>query len=245
MGKIIMALRVVELNLFLGHEFPTIAVANSTAKVGVDLPYDMLIYAQCPQGIPYNWSYWKINLPSVSITCNPITRFYDCNEAVGFLTFVIDHYDKPLARKYIFAHAHDRAWHYREDFFEVLGRLRRSEYFHLRKYGAIFPSGRGKEQWGEDAWWGIPLYDFLFKNSSLKQQAFEIGNQWPCCATWFMDSSLVKTRPKEDYIEWRRKLRIWSIRNGDIKPNPAFYCGRVMEWNWHVIFANTSYIPFE
>jgi hypothetical protein len=37
-------------------------------------------------------------------------------------------------------------------------------------------------------------------------------------------------------------LRNWSAQNLDRSPSAAWYCGRVMEYNWHILLANTSFI---
>jgi hypothetical protein len=110
----------------------------------------------------------------------------------------------------------------------------------------LYASGRGKyPSPGEEVEWVAPLHNFLFKNTTVTQQPFELDSQWPGYETFFMDSSLIRRRPKEEYIAWRNKLRVWSSVNAHMRPDPAFYCGQLMGWNWHVIFANRTWISFE
>jgi hypothetical protein len=163
------------------------------------------------------------------------------------LSFVIDYYDQPLADKYIFVHAHDRSWHYDTDLFTAIARLRKSRYFLTNSYGGVF-----RNHWGIGAWgrrlhgvWARGLYAEIFGNTTMPRRPIWAHNQYPCCATFFMNSRLVKTRQKSEYILLRWRLRQWSRKWSMVKPNPAHYCGRTMEWTWHILFSNRTYIRNE
>jgi hypothetical protein len=170
-------------------------------------------------------------------------RLDDCNEAVPDLNFIIDHYDAPLADKYIFAHGHDRAWHYHGDFFDALHKLLNSTYFRNLSYGGVFGGDYATGAWGPgEAEWAGPLYQFVFGGTSMPSEPIEWPNQRPCCSTFWVNSELVRNRKKEDYIHIRDRLREWSRTHRDAKPNPAYYCGRTMEYTWHILFTKKAFI---
>ena len=154
----------------------------------------------------------------------------------------VDH-DTPLADKYIFAHGHDTSWHYQGDFFDALESLLDSAYFRKMKYGGVFRGQYASGAWGEnEEWWARPLYKYVFANTSMPPEPVEEHNQRPCCATFWLNSELVRNRKKEEYIEMRDKLRQWSRTHQDANPDPAWYCGRTMEYNWHIIFTKKAYV---
>ena len=68
------------------------------------------------------------------------------------------------------------------------------------------------------------------------------GHLYPCCATFFMLSSLIETRRKEEYVYIIDRLRNWSKLHESISRGPAHYCGRMMEYNWHVLFTGRRWI---
>lgn len=224
---------------------PLITYSNMLATTTGNRPTALLVYTTChiPGKIPAPFSIWKTSIPAIGLECNQTTRTIDCNEAVPYLNFIIDHYDKPLADKYIFAHGHDNSWHYQGDFFDALENLLNSTYFRKMSYGGVFRGYYFKGAWGDkEDWWARPLYRFIFKNTSMPADPIERNNQRPCCATFWLNSDLIKNRKKSEYIEMRNKLREWSITHADAKPDPAWYCGRTMEYNWHIIFTKKAYI---
>jgi hypothetical protein len=213
------------------------------------LPEALLIYTVCPASPKRSrFSVWRATIPTLSITCNSRTRQFDCNEAVGYLTFVINHYDKPLAKKYLFVHGHDSSWHGRENLFDLLPRLLKSEYFAGHPYGAIYVRPQGFCAFGKPLSdvrnWSVPIYQYVFANTSMPAYPPDDGKFQPCCATFFMNSELVKTRKKEEYILIRDRLRKWSQQRPRLR-NAAQKCGYVMEWSWNVLFAKNAYVTIE
>ena len=224
---------------------PLITYSNIMATPTGQRPRALLIYTTChlPDRPVSEFSIWRTSIPAIGIECNKETRFDDCNEAVPYLNFVIDNYDTPLADKYIFAHGHDTSWHYQGDFFDALESLLDSAYFRKMKYGGVFRGQYASGAWGEnEEWWARPLYKYVFANTSMPPEPVEEHNQRPCCATFWLNSELVRNRKKEEYIEMRDKLRQWSRAHQDANPDPAWYCGRTMEYNWHIIFTKKAYV---
>jgi hypothetical protein len=205
------------------------------------LPSALLIYTTCHNSAQF--SIWRSEIPSVGLECNNDTRLDDCNEAVPYLNFIIDRYDDRLADKYIFAHGHDTAWHYQGDFFDALGNLLRSTYFRKMKYSGVFRGNYYTGPWsnGEESW-ARPLYKYVFGGTSMPRDPAVTGNQRPCCATFWLNVELIRNRKKEEYMHMRDRLRQWSSENRDAHPSPAWFCGRTMEYTWHIIFTKSAFV---
>jgi hypothetical protein len=179
----------------------------------------------------------------LGIECDNETNFVDCHEAVPYLNFIIENYDKPLADKYIFAHGHEEAWHYQGNFFEALDSLLKSTYFRKMKYGGVFRGTYATGAWGPgEGRWAKGLYRWIFNGTTMPPEPIETGNQRPCCATFWLNQELIKNRKVEEYVRVRDGLRDWSRRHADADPDPAWFCGRLMEYNWHILFTKKAYV---
>jgi hypothetical protein len=226
---------------FISEPFPSIPAGT--------VPRALLIYTICPSWKKQRtFSIWRATIPAVSITCNNRTVKLDCHEAVGYLTFLINHYEQPLAEKYLFVHGHDTAWHEPENVFDVLPRLLKSEYFANYTYGAIYPNVFGDRAFGRPTErrrsWAEPLYRYLFANTSMPELPIDKGNRRPCCATFFMSSELVWTRKKKEYILIRDRLREWS-RQHERYRSTALRCGWLMEFTWHILFTKNASVTLK
>ena len=196
-----------------------------------------LVIAKCDE------RYFNVeeNIPHTFTNCNQETKFHDCKEAVPYLNFIIDHYDSQIAHKYIFIHAHRTSWHYKEDVFKRIKKLVDSEYFVKEQYNALFP-----EMWcGEPA--SVENMDkiyqemapFVFSKTSMLDD-YKGSKPMPCCASFAVDSNLFYTRTKEEYIQIRENLKIWS--KNSTEKIPGDYCSRLMEWTWHILFTKKKTI---
>jgi hypothetical protein len=206
----------------------------------------LVIYMSCNETTPF--PVWKSPLPTFNLSCSPKTNEIDCHEAVPMLTFFIEHYDRPLARKYIFIHAHETSWHYRRLVFDQIREIVATDYFKQNSFGDVFPVHcRGKGRIMTES-----MYRYVYRNTSMPPHTIQTHNHRPCCATFFVDSSLVHTRSKHEYRTIRSRLRQWSrdhpilyrrVGNRTRRVHPAFYCGRTMEYTWHLLLANRTHIP--
>jgi hypothetical protein len=226
--------------------WPMVGQPVNYAVVNGMLPRELLIYTVCNEFRMSAFSLWRTSLPHLKISCNPYTRWIDCHEAVGYLTFAIETYDRPLARRYLFIHAHDRSWHYNRNVFDALDQCRKSNYYKEQRYGAIFPDMPGTGPWGRGKdYCAKSLYYEIFNGTSMPANPIRENNLRPCCATFFMDSELIRTRPKAEYILIRDRLRTYSLRmreEGLGRKRYSIRCSWLMEWNWHIMFANRSNI---
>lgn len=180
--------------------------------------------------------------PSKELTCIPETNRFDCCESVPMLNFIIANYETPLADKYVFIHGHEESWHYKPPLYTQLQKIMATSYFDTEDYGGIYGEyfTPGPRPGGEQSW-ALPIYKYIFANTSMAHDA-RVGAS-PCCGTFFMKSSLIHTRAKSEYIIIRDNLRRWSREHLHVPLGAAFRCSRVMEWTWHILFANKTNIP--
>jgi hypothetical protein len=72
----------------------------------------LLVYAICPVSSANNvFPAWKFRIPTFNINCDPTKIDQSCDEAVRYLNFLINGYDHPPAKRYMFVHGHERIWH--------------------------------------------------------------------------------------------------------------------------------------
>jgi hypothetical protein len=212
-------------------EFPLISGRESRT-----IPDILIVYVSCKEKQVF--PIWKTNLSTVGLKCNPETNSIDCKEAVPMLNFFIQNYDRPLARKYIFLHAHETSRHYPRPVFDQVHEVTSLDYFRRNQFGAIFPRYcNGSGMYHE-------VYAEIFANTTMPPTSISSNNVRPCCATFFVDSRLVQTRAKSEYELIRTRLRNWSKQHPSYAGgDAAYFCGRVMEWNWHILLANRSDVP--
>ena len=186
----------------------------------------------------------RLPAPAYELECNNETNWIDCHEAVPYLNFIIDHYDKPAAKRYVFIHGHEKAGHltYGNSYF-ALNLLFGLQYFWETPYGGFCGVPHKRGPWGPGDKKSIPgIYEYVFNGTSMPPKATEEGNFYPCCATFFMDSDMVYTRTKEEYILIRDRLQQWA-RERQLKERSdriPLLCGRLMEYNWHVLFTGNA-----
>ena len=64
-------------------------------------------------------------------------------------------------------------------------------------------------------------------------------SRYPCCATFFVKTKQIRKRSKEEYIKIFQNLLEWIKYNKDMQ----FYCSRLFEFTWHILFTNNYEIP--
>lgn len=208
----------------------------------------LIVYTTCPfnnrtKRAPFDWR--RLPCSSVALHCNKSTLDVDCFEAVPMLDFFVQNYDRPLARKYIFIHAHERSWHYPESIYVQLAFLLNSSYFATQDFGGLYATQFSSGAWGnkECSQWAEGLYQFLFAGTSMPKDPPRTSVSRPCCASFFMSSDLVKMRAKAELLLFRNRLQMWSRQNKHLTKGPAWYCSRLMEDSWHLMFYGKQNVP--
>lgn len=211
----------------------------------------MFVYLTCNNSSPSNFNFNSIGIPTYELSCSNLTNQYDCNEAVPYLNFMIHQYYHPLARVYFFSHGHEFSWHLDRSILTTINR-----YVHSKCTDSLFPFGGFSRNFlynreiSKGRLPGEPphVYDDLayniFKNTSIPQKQIIKNNVYPCCSTFYVGSNMIRNRPLSDYIQIRDHLREWSKKHITIPHGPAYFCGRIMEYYWHILFTGNphSYI---
>jgi hypothetical protein len=227
---------VIPIFFFLLHRQLLVCPGQHTAII--TLPDLLIVYVSCQESRTFPIS--KTVISTYRLSCHPETNLIDCHEAVPILEFLIEVWDRPRARRYIFVHAHETSWHYPQSVFDQIHRIKLSRYFRKNKFGAVFPiyiEGHG----------GLmdeSQYQYVYQNTSMPLRMINDNNFYPCCATFFVDSDLVRTRSKFEYGLIISRLRQWSREHSTFRNRkPAVFCGRVMEYTWHILLTNQTFIP--
>jgi hypothetical protein len=157
----------------------------------------------------------------IQLRCDPATNDRDGHEAGPMIRFFGDYWGRFRRTKLIFAHAHDRSYHYPGGtIWDYIDRLVQTEYFRTHEFGNVIGGGSflgvafrksGNTTWAQmdsDTWW-MNMTDyalFLFRNTSF------MGVPWtewhmPCCSTFFMDSELIMRHPQWEYRILMERIR--------------------------------------
>lgn len=208
----------------------------------------MAIYTTCKEP-PFPAHRMKI--PSMNIKCNLKLNHLLCKEALPMLDFFIDYYYKLPAKKLIFIHGHERSWHYRKSVIDVVNDMIKSEKFWKTDYGALYDKicWHGKA-FLEKSDGGGPEYKHLYKivyaNTSIAKYLTGYKISYPCCATFYINSSLITDNPISLYKTVRERLINWTT-NQIAHNKSARICSYFMEYTWNVLLnrpwvdRNTSF----
>jgi hypothetical protein len=222
----------------------------------------VLVYLSC------SWSAYTLHfpaskspIPTSEIRCEDVPADVSCNEAVPYLNFIIANYDRPLARRYVFVHGHEYAWHYHGSLFSRLRKVMNTAHWKNGTYGGLF--GNGSPVTPEDRVWASPLYRYVFHDISMPLEPFFTAGRWPCCGTFWVDAASIRRRAKHDYILVRDRLMEWSYQAADParshrrsafgpiphRPqidsdrSPTWYCDRLAEYSWEMLLAGVLVVP--
>jgi len=159
------------------------------------------------------------------------------NEAMTYLTYIIDHYDT-LSDVSIFVHAHRGAKHNDElldgSMVHTLQRLRddyvvQQGYFNLRC------------SWEPGCPAALDLYKPVVESS---EQEIKMKNEWqrlhpgvplpgslaqPCCAQFAASRSRIQSIPRKKWVHFRDWLLETDLDN--------YHSGRIWEYNWQFVLA--------
>ena len=165
------------------------------------------------------------------------------NEAVVYLSFIIDHYDD-LPWCMIFIHGHIEAWHQEDYIFNLIDDL---NHIALARQGYIslrcdwYPSCPAEMRpiHNDAVIWGPGLHTkgteaaiagnwrMLFPGEKLPETIAS-----PCCAQFAVTRQAIIKRPKADY----ERLRSWLM----ISLLEDYLSGRVLEKLWAYLFTGEA-----
>ena len=183
------------------------------------------------------------------------------NEAMTYLTYIIDHYLQPMPSIVAFLHSHERgfyrAWHVDTPLHDNVDSLQNLQLDYISTTGyanlrcntnpGCKNTFKNNSHVTEAVWWEIfantttPFFnpDSAGPAASLVLSSeFSMGSGggmpiWsPCCAQFAVSNQQIYQRPLDDYV----KIRQWLL---DTELDNA-HSGRVMEFLWHVIFGQQA-----
>ncbi|EEH33899.1 hypothetical protein PAAG_04948 [Paracoccidioides lutzii Pb01] len=215
------------------HKIKQAIVLGKTKHEKVNWTYKML-----PEWVPFVYS--VENDPAFKLHV-PRNRG---REAMPYLTFIIDHYDK-LPEITAFVHGTDRQWH-NDDISSYTSRiLKRLRLETVRKQGyvnlrcrtdpgcnptAINPHNPTEiDILNNDVRVKfLDIYMHLFRMENATEVPQELGGV--CCAQFVVTRERILQRPLEDYV----RMRQWILEEKSLS---EFEIGWVFEKIWHVIFG--------
>ncbi|ETS73679.1 hypothetical protein PFICI_14625 [Pestalotiopsis fici W106-1] len=162
------------------------------------------------------------------------------NEAMAYLTYIIDHYDE-LPDVIFFRHSHHKSWHQAFDSVFEVSSLR-AEYVLERGYVSPRCMG-GCENVMPVADEGVSLADIhlVTRDAQLRSLLSEFLDPAesipskiaaPCCAQFAVSRVAVQSRSRE----WWQALRSWLISTS----LSSYSSGRLLEWTWHIWFGEEA-----
>lgn len=208
----------------------TLVVASTTRD-------DTTWLSTIPPALNWTVAHYRVDAPISPELSVPSTNG---NEAMVYLTYIIDHYDT-LPDVIFFHHSHLEAWHQQLNSIEQLTRLRTS---HVLKTGYVstrcLPGCENivKLAGGEPG--EFPKFAALDRKIQLvtlldafleeeKGETIPDKIAAPCCAQFVVSREAVQRREKEWWVD----LRAWVINT----PLHSINSGRLLEHLWHLWFG--------
>lgn len=191
--------------------------------------------------VPVDWTVYNYvaDAPTSPELSVPINK---ANEAMVYLTYIIDHYDR-LPDIVFFHHGHHKGWHQSLDSLTEVTSLRTS---HVARRGYV--SARclpGCENLIPLADTSVAMDDLVYVGrdvhlTTLLDEFLDRSRgervpprlAAPCCAQFAASRAAITARPRE----WWVRLRQWLIDT----PLDNMTSGRLMEHTWHIWLGETA-----
>jgi hypothetical protein len=181
------------------------------------------------------------------------------NEAMVYLSYIIDHYDGDIPPVVAFLHSHRggffEAWHVDTPLHSNVDAMRNLRLEHVQKQGYVNlrcnlnPGCKNLAKVNthttEEVWSQIfantttPFFSSHQEGpAAVSVVSSMLSNNDPgtikstCCAQFAVSREQIYQRPVEDYVEIRQWLLDTDLDNA--------HSGRVMEYLWHVIFGKEA-----
>ncbi|KAF3024771.1 hypothetical protein E8E14_006829 [Neopestalotiopsis sp. 37M] len=207
----------------------SIATAQDTAWLS-QIPRDWAIYHYVTDEISIDGS-------STSALSVPADKG---NEAMAYLTYIIDHFDE-LPDVVFFRHSHYKSWHQAFDSVFEVSSLRTD---YVLERGFVSPRCMsGCENVMPVAGEGVSIADIhlVTRDIQLRSLLSEFLDPAepiprkiaaPCCAQFAVSRAAVQSRSRE----WWMAMRSWLISTS----LSSYSSGRLLEWTWHIWFGEEA-----
>lgn len=209
------------------------------------LPKYLVLITTCDSDHKVRESLTKNKINSLELECNQETRFDDCIQNIRLLEFFVDHYQDDLAKTYVITDEHIEHWHH-GNITECLLDIENKKIFDDYEYNGYFDYWND-ENFTKKSSWDLqsPPYSFydlmsyFFDDMGIDWEGY---NSYPSCTTFFMKAEMIRTHSIDFYRKLITKGRDWSRKHKEWKPYPGYYCGRVFEYSYHLIFGKNKLI---
>ena len=181
----------------------------------------------------------RFNLPTYHLSCKH-RESDECHEAVPYLRFIYEHYED-LEGKIFFVHGHEYSWHYPQSVFQLVKQRMKSKQFKNDPFGSLtYWQVQTHIPWQIEGRF-TELFNDIFYNTTMMKFKDIQSYQFYCCASFFVDANNFKIRPRYEYKLFIDRLINYSHHHS----NPAYYCGRIMEYTWQLVLNEQTHVYFD
>lgn len=199
-------------------------------------PEISIAYVTCFEKVPFNATQFR--LKTYHLSCKH-RNSDECHEAVPYLQFIYDHYND-LVGKIFFIHGHEFSWHYKSSVYTQVKNRIKSQQFKNDDFGTVYPHLLHHfAPWRTNKVYN-QLYLDIFHNTSMMKFYNITNTRFYCCASFFVDAKNFQIRPKYEYKLFIDRLKNYSHHHS----NPAPFCGRLLEYTWHLLLAEKPFIYY-
>ncbi|KAK9777793.1 hypothetical protein SCAR479_05476 [Seiridium cardinale] len=183
--------------------------------------------------VPRDWSVYQY-ITNETISTALSTPLNKGNEAMVYLTYIIDHYDK-LPDVVFFRHDHYEAWHQSFNSIFEVSHLRTENVVEMGYVSPRCLSGCENIMPVSDNAAEIEDIDLVPRDvqlSTFLSLFLDDGERVPdkiaapCCGQFAASREAIQSRS----LEWWSSMRQWLIET----PLTSYNSGRLLEWTWHI-----------
>ena len=169
-----------------------------------------------------------------------------CFEAGRYLDYIIENYERlGTCNRYLFTHDHATSWHTDRDITSIVSILQKLT------YNPNHAIEEGYCSINKHFFVNTPYYPYdylnkiVFQGTYLENGARNVGDY--CCACFLVSHKNILIHPKSFYIYLREKgfefakKRVNKYMQYEKVPQKInYFCGRVFEFTWSIIFMNRT-----
>ena len=203
----------------LGKKYPTI-IKNSIH----------LFLSSCPNSKEVSHD------PQIQLTMANCSAFdpNSCYEVPYILDFIIQNYDSFTAENIVFMQDFTPSNHSFSNVYPKLLDIANSNYFNREVFGG-FPSCDWEK--GCSNIFYADIYCYIYNDTTVSP-IWDRHSSFPSHSTFFVKTSQIRKRPKQDYATVLQNLRKWLKLNSNVPQ----HCSNTFRATWHILFGGLQYI---
>lgn len=185
----------------------------------------------------------KINC--LELECHNETKRLDCVQTIRILEFFVQNYYNDLAEIYVITDDHINHWHH-GNILNGINNALQNNYFVNYSYNGYFDIWNDdfftkKSKWDTQnpSYSFFDLMDYFYNDTNIDWKGH---NYYPCCTSFFVRAENIRFHSIDFYKKLIAKGRDWSLKHNNWHPYPGYYCGRIFEYSFHLMFTGNKYI---